>query len=191
MRINYWIGVGYTMHLPREILEKNNKNINTPILPILGEVKLDWIYKRIEEEKSMVPVLPLIFYTTDKEEFNVGTYNLKLDNTDFFFRYGVPCTPAGSRFWFFKLKTIDLYLEEYVESLKNISTNDWMAVRKKENPLLANLSREKISELALERLDQMADRYGADEWKSFTPNDYFNNGDMSETPLLYRLYTKP
>jgi hypothetical protein len=191
MRINYWTGVGYTMHFPREILEKNNKTINTPILPILGEVKLEWIYKRIEEEKSMVPVLPLIFYNTDKEEFNVGTYNLKLDETDFFFRYCVPHTPAGSRFWFFKLKTIDLYLEEYVESLKNISTNDWMSVRKKENPLLANLSREKISELALERLDQMADRYGADEWKPFTPNDYFNNGDLSETPLLFRLYTKP
>lgn len=191
MRMNYWIGVGYTMHLPREILEKNDRNINTPILPCFGEIKYEWIYKLIDEKKSIVPATKWLFYTTDKEEGNIGTHNLRLDDSDFYFRYCLPNTPSGSRFWFFKLKTIDLYLEEYEDALKNVTLLDWMAIRKKENPKLANTSREKIAELAFERLDQMADRYGADEWKPFTPNDYFNNGDQSETPLLFRLYTKP
>jgi hypothetical protein len=189
--MNYWVGVGYTIHVPREILEKNDKNINPPILPCFNEIKYGWWYKLVDQEKSIAAATKWLFYTNDKEESNIGTHTLKLDDGDFYFRYCLPNTPSGSRFWFFKLKTIDLHLEEYQEALKNITIPDWMKQRKKENPKLANASREKITELAFERLDQMADRYGAGEWKSFTPNDYFNNGDMSETPLLYRLYTKP
>jgi hypothetical protein len=192
MRINYWVGMTPTAHIPREILEKNDININIPILPTISKYeKFGWILKLIQEENSVVPGLPKIFSTIDKEEFNIGTYTLSLDDNDVIFTYWLPLTPAGSRFWFFKLKTIELYLEEYTESLKNVSAIDWITIRKRENTKLANLSKEKIIELAFERLDQMADRYGADEWKPFTPNDYFNNGDQSETPLLFRLYTKP
>jgi len=61
------------------------------------------------------------YYPSDKEEFNIGTHQLMLDDSDRFFTCFLKYSPPGSRFWFFKLKTIDLYLEEYVESLKNIS----------------------------------------------------------------------
>jgi len=192
MRMNYWLGGGYTAHVPREILEKNDNTINTPILPTLSNYdKFKWLYKYIDEKQSVIPALKLIFYSTDKEEFNIGTHNLRLDDGDFFFKYCLPHTPSGSRFWFFKLKTVELYLEEYEDSLKNVTMTDWMEVKRLENPKLATASRERMAELMLERLDKVADRYGAGEWKPFTPNDYFDNGDLSETPLLYRLYTKP
>lgn len=192
MRMNYWLGGAYTLHFPREILKKH-KNINSPILPMLGsgDVYL-WLYELIKNQKSIFPALKWIFYSEDKEESNLGTYNLSLeDNNDYFFSYFLPYSPSGSRFWFFKLNSIDLFLKEYNESLLDPTNTDWIEKIKSLNPKLSALSRKDMVEQMHNRLDKLADKYGASpEWRPFTPNDYFGNGDKSETDFSFRLYTK-
>jgi hypothetical protein len=191
--MNFWLGGAYTMHFPREILKKY-ENINSPILPMMiqGD-KHAWIYDSMSAEKSISPALKWIYYSQDKEECNLGTYNLTLeDENDYFFKYFLSYSPPGTRFWFFKLNSIDLFLKEYDQSLLDPINTDWIKNRKMINPKLSNLSREDMVNLMHERLDKMADKYDAlPGWKPFTPDDYFGNGDKSETDFSFRLYTKP
>ena len=193
MRMNYWMASAYTLHMPRNIL-KTFSNINSPILPLISNGsgdKHDWIYNIIKEHKSVVPALKWMYYTDDKEEFNVGTHQLVLDDSDRFFTRFLQFSPAGSRFWFVKLKSNDEFLKEYYSSIEDVTNIDWIENRRQLNKSLEKLSNLEIVDLANIRLEKVAERYGAiDPWKPFTLNDYFNNGDMNETSLMYKLYTK-
>lgn len=194
MRMNFWIGGAYSLHVPRNLL-KTVDNINSPVLPLISNGvsdKNDWIYNIIKEHKSVVPALKWIYNTDDKEEFNIGTYQLMLDDSDRFFTCFLKYSPPGSRFWFFKLKSNDEFLKEYHNAIEDVTNGDWIKNKRLQNKRLGDLSDLEMVELANTRLEKVAERYGAiDSWKPFTLNDYSNNGDMTETSLMYKLYTKP
>lgn len=194
MRMNYCMAGAYTLHMPRNLL-KTVDNINSPVLPLISNGagdKHDWIYNIIKEHKSVVPALKWIYNTDDKEEFNIGTHQLVLDDSDRFFTCFLKYSPTGSRFWFFKLKSNDEFLKEYHNAIEDITNGDWIKIKRLQNKSLGDLSDLEMVELANTRLEKVAERYGAiDPWKPFTLNDYSNNGDMTETSLMYKLYTKP
>lgn len=192
MRFNYWVGLAYTMHMPRELIE-HSEDINRPTLPLIQiepTGKHVWLYNLMKENNSIESGFQWIYRTTDRKEFNLGSQDLASE-IDLSYEILLPISPPGTRFWFFKPKTVDIFLNEYREAIQEITQGDWISGVRTKNPKLANESDQRIVELSFNRLTKKAESFGAIEaWKPFTLNDYFNDGDYKETPLMYKLYTK-
>lgn len=189
MRINYWVGLPHSIHIVRDLLKKC-PDVNTPILPVYKPIY--WVHHFILDDVSIVPYVNVIWDTTDKKEFNFGSSELDDNQNNMLFTPFIEKFPSGSRFWFFRFKSIEDYEQAYDEDQNDPLLKDWVDETKKKIPGWKNLTRREIFNKLYARVDKIASMVGADsEWRAFDLSVYTDGSTLLETNLEYRLYSKP
>lgn len=188
MRINLWVGFSNTFHQVRDLI-KNDPRVNMPALPIFYNDKASLAMRLYDETDNFEELLENLFYTTDKQELNLGFTKIgkAQEETEIIFDRA----PPGTRIWFFRKESLIKGQQDYRDYFDEAKTDGWY-IKKGDIQSILNgeFTPEELIERGYHRLDKMADKMGAMPWESFNLSDYWSDDVDAPTDLIVRKIIK-
>lgn len=189
MRLNIFFGIRNSTHIMRDLI-KHDSRITFPKLPLFrieGNNKEGFGDAVIRSGFSK-KILETLFEDLTAQEANLANEQLNFDDI-----IPIVLTAAnpGTRFIFWKPNDVDQFVKEHLEWIAEFEKDEFIMHRK--NYGYFTLDPEPIKRRVVDnirRLNSMADKMEASEWKVFNLKDYFSDEINAPTNVSIREYIK-